>query len=206
TSGASISGLIAVVIVMVISATGGKSRHESVTAVGAGANAPSSDLHRAPDGSAATTESTLVAPATGPGQPGPASGPPAGSTNPGTTPSTTAGKAPPGPPSSTPSSASPDGISGASGRVMVGPTCPVQQAGQSCEKPASNVEVRATAHGGSAPVANTTTGADGSYQLALAPGTYDLSANAGMSCRPITITVESGRISHADVTCDTGIR
>jgi hypothetical protein len=89
---------------------------------------------------------------------------------------------------------------------MVGPTCPVQREGQPCEKPAQTAEVQATRTGSNVVVASTTTGSDGSYQLDLPPGGYELSAKAGRSCNPVTITVERGRMSQVDITCDTGMR
>ena len=96
--------------------------------------------------------------------------------------------------------------SGVFGTITAGPTCPVEQPGQQCESTASHADVWATRHGDSATVASTTSDGNGSYHLALGPGTYDLYAKAGMSCQPVTVTVESGRTSQADISCDTGIR
>jgi hypothetical protein len=70
----------------------------------------------------------------------------------------------------------------------------------------SGANVWATTQGNSAVAASTTSAADGSFHLALSPGVYDLHAQAGMSCRPQTITVQAGQISSIDINCDSGIR
>ncbi|HEV7863595.1 MAG TPA: hypothetical protein VGR20_12875 [Acidimicrobiia bacterium] len=52
-------------------------------------------------------------------------------------------------------------------------------------------------------------GADGTFRLAVAPGSYRLVADWPSrigGCGPVDVTVERGRFTHADVSCDTGIR
>jgi hypothetical protein len=54
-----------------------------------------------------------------------------------------------------------------------------------------------------------TTGADGRFQLALAPGTYEVSVDAGSAlpfAKPQTVTVEAGTFTEIVVSVDTGIR
>ncbi len=55
-------------------------------------------------------------------------------------------------------------------------------------------------------VACTTADADGSYRVAVAPGRYVVTADAGMSCEPMDARVTAGAYSKVDIPCDTGIR
>ena len=55
-------------------------------------------------------------------------------------------------------------------------------------------------------VARTTTDADGTYRVAVAPGHYVVTAYAGMSCEVIDARVTAGNYSSVDIPCDTGIR
>jgi hypothetical protein len=55
-------------------------------------------------------------------------------------------------------------------------------------------------------VARTTTDADGSYRVAVAPGDYVVTADAGMSCELMDVRVTTGAYSKVDIPCDTGIR
>ena len=55
-------------------------------------------------------------------------------------------------------------------------------------------------------VARTTTDADGSYRVAVAPGDYVVTADAGMSCELMDVRVTTGAYSQVDIPCDTGIR
>ncbi|HMC80409.1 MAG TPA: hypothetical protein VKO35_07645 [Acidimicrobiia bacterium] len=51
--------------------------------------------------------------------------------------------------------------------------------------------------------------ADGTFRLTVAPGSYRLVADWPSrvgGCAPVDVTVESGRFTHAEVSCDTGIR
>ena len=47
---------------------------------------------------------------------------------------------------------------------------------------------------------------DGSFEIAVAPGTYELTAEAGMFCRGSQVDVVEGEYVEADLSCDTGIR
>jgi hypothetical protein len=104
--------------------------------------------------------------------------------------------------------------SGIAGRVHLGPQCPVATEDHPCaDKPAagSKVTVAKQLHGdwGAAAgevVARTTTDADGTYRVAVAPGNYVVTADAGMSCEVIDARVTAGSHSSVDIPCDTGIR
>jgi len=96
---------------------------------------------------------------------------------------------------------------GIEGRVTIGPTCPVKRAGSPCPPGAWSGTVRATASDGS--VHDTTTSTDGSYQLALAPGTYTVTpvveGGGPPTAKPLTVTVGSA-MQQLDLQLDSGIR
>jgi len=103
--------------------------------------------------------------------------------------------------------------SGVAGWVHLGPQCPVETESDPCEdKPAagSKVTVATPLPGnpdtGGEVVARTTTDADGNYRVAVPPGRYVVTAQAGMSCELKNIRVTTGAYSRVDIPCDTGIR
>ena len=103
--------------------------------------------------------------------------------------------------------------SGVTGRVHLGPQCPVETEGEPCEdKPAAGSRVTVAkqlsgdSYAGGHVVARTTTDADGSYRVVVAPGKYVVTADAGMSCELMDAQVEAGAYSKVDISCDTGIR
>ncbi len=103
--------------------------------------------------------------------------------------------------------------SGVTGRVLLGPQCPVERSSGRCaDRPAAGVSVIVSDHvPGDAQVAGTevartSTAADGSFTVALAPGRYVVTAEAGMSCELMDARVDRGRFVDVDVPCDTGIR
>ena len=103
--------------------------------------------------------------------------------------------------------------SGVAGRVQLGPQCPVETEGDPCQdKPATGARVTvATQLAGNADadgdvVARTTTDAGGNYRVGVPPGTYVVTARAGMSCELMDLRVTSGAYSKVDIPCDTGIR
>lgn len=106
-----------------------------------------------------------------------------------------------------------DERSGVAGVVHLGPQCPVETQGEPCpDEPAAGVWVTVArqppgeAYAAGEVVARTTTRADGSFRIAVAPGRYVVKANAGMSCELMDVTVEAGAYATVDVPCDTGIR
>lgn len=93
------------------------------------------------------------------------------------------------------------------GRVLAGPTCPVERVGHPC--PPSPVVAEVQARAGEHVVASTRSDADGTYRLELPVGTYTVVAvtqNLFPRCTPRSVTVTSVRTTSADITCDTGIR
>ncbi|HEX3301185.1 MAG TPA: carboxypeptidase-like regulatory domain-containing protein [Actinomycetota bacterium] len=96
---------------------------------------------------------------------------------------------------------------GIEGRVTIGPMCPVQQAGLPCPPGTWTGTVRATSSDGA--VQDTATAADGSYRLALAPGTYTVApvvAGSGPPmAKPATVTVGT-TMQQLDLQLDSGIR
>jgi len=103
--------------------------------------------------------------------------------------------------------------SGVAGRVLVGPQCPVETEGDPCaNEPAAGSRVTVAkqlpgdTYAGGEVVARTTTDADGSYRVAVAPGEYVVTADAGMSCGLMDARVNAGAHSKVDIPCDTGIR
>jgi hypothetical protein len=98
---------------------------------------------------------------------------------------------------------------GISGRVLLGPQCPVEVAGEPCDdEPTAHVTVTVSrrAAAGSAPVATTSTDADGRFRVSVAPGDYVVTAEAGMSCDDVAVRVPDGGYARIAVACDTGIR
>ena len=96
---------------------------------------------------------------------------------------------------------------GVQGRVTSGPTCPVEIQGSPCPPAVWTGTVRATASDGS--VQDTTTGADGSYQLALQPGTYTVTpvvpGGGPPTAKPVR-TVVGDSMQTLDLQVDSGIR
>lgn len=103
-------------------------------------------------------------------------------------------------------SAHPD--SGIRGRVVVGPTCPVQRVGQDCVRPyQATIRIRHKATGRL--VARVRSSADGSFRVALAPGSYVLVPQAGRPyprSSPLAATVHSHRYTSVTIRYDSGIR
>src|ERR671924_1009290 len=101
------------------------------------------------------------------------------------------------------------GSSGIEGTVTVGPTCPVERVASPCpDRPISRgVSVR---DGAGREVAHVTSGADGRFRVALAPGTYSLvgESNGSILPRPIPTkaSVREGQYTHVEVRYDSGIR
>lgn len=91
------------------------------------------------------------------------------------------------------------------GAVSLGPTCPVQQQGQDCTKP--SVEATVTAIRADGRTVTTRAVADRGFALRLPYGTWTLTADAGMRCPPVVVTVPgSTAVGGLTIACDTGIR
>lgn len=107
----------------------------------------------------------------------------------------------------------PDGRSGVTGQVHLGPQCPVVSVNEPCpEKPASGVTVIVSeqlpgeAYVAGPEVARTETDAQGAFRVAVAPGSYVVTAEAGMSCELMDARVVADSYTDVAVPCDTGIR
>ena len=93
------------------------------------------------------------------------------------------------------------------GRVTLGPQCPVQQAEKPCpSSPPAGTAVILTPHAGSGHVLHTTTRADGTFRISVSPGSYDVTADAGMRCDQRTVHTEPDGRMRILIRCDTGIR
>jgi hypothetical protein len=98
--------------------------------------------------------------------------------------------------------------SGVEGRVTAGPTCPVQRADQPCADKPVETTLRLLRKDGSV-AATGRSAADGTFKMTAVPGSYRLVADWPSrvgGCAPVDVTVENGRFTHADLSCDTGIR
>jgi hypothetical protein len=103
------------------------------------------------------------------------------------------------------SAAKPD--SGITGRVLLGPTCPVQRQGETCEQPyAAKIQVVGAAR--HRLVTTFRSGSDGRFRVELAAGRYILrAAKAGLPrLSPRAVTVRSGSLTRVTLVFDTGLR
>jgi hypothetical protein len=107
--------------------------------------------------------------------------------------------------------ASPD--TGVAGVVHLGPQCPVETVDDPCDdRPAAGVTVTVSkqlpgeAYAAGETVARGTTDSTGGFRIAVAPGEYVVTADAGMSCELMDARVTEGSWAEVDVPCDTGIR
>jgi hypothetical protein len=98
--------------------------------------------------------------------------------------------------------------SGIRGRVLLGPTCPVQRIGQTCVRPyQATITIRNEGTGKL--VARVRSSANGRFRVALAPGTYLLVQHTGRPyprSSPQTATVRSHRYTRVVISYDSGIR
>jgi hypothetical protein len=98
--------------------------------------------------------------------------------------------------------------SGIRGRVLLGPTCPVQRIGQTCSRPyQATITIRAEATGKL--VARVRSSATGGFSVPLAPGGYRLVPQTGRPyprSSPQTATVHSHRYTKVVISYDSGIR
>lgn len=103
-------------------------------------------------------------------------------------------------------SSTPD--SGISGKVMIGPTCPVERPGRVCERPYhTSITIRREPKG--TVVARVQSSDTGQFRIALAPGTYLLTprnAHPYPRSSPRLATVHSHRYTSVVIHYDSGIR
>jgi len=99
--------------------------------------------------------------------------------------------------------------SGIEGRVTIGPQCPVEQMGSPCPDAPYEALITVTRDGNT--VEQTHSGADGTFRIALPPGTYRVVAGPvdGSSMpfgRQVEVVVQAGTLTHVDLSVDSGIR
>ena len=103
--------------------------------------------------------------------------------------------------------------SAVTGEVLLEPQCPVETVGEPCDPaPAAGVTVTISeqlpgeAYAAGPTVAEGVTDSSGRFRIAVAPGDYVVTADAGMSCELMDVRVVAGEETTMDVACDTGIR
>ena len=101
--------------------------------------------------------------------------------------------------------------SGVRGRVLLGPQCPVVQAGSPCPDKPVAAEVQVFEVGSDDWVTRTDSGEDGRFRIDLEPGSYELlpvvSEAGGLPYgKRVQVTVESGKHSRVTLSLDSGIR
>ena len=97
--------------------------------------------------------------------------------------------------------------SGIVGRVMIGPTCPVERPGQSCVRPyATNIKVLGAAR--HHPVMTFESTSDGRFRVALSPGRYILEDEKPGLPRlsPRAVTVHRSVFTRVVLMFDSGLR
>jgi hypothetical protein len=94
--------------------------------------------------------------------------------------------------------------SGLYGKVTRGPIMPVCIAEEPCSGPASGAVIVFLRSGHE--TARTRTAANGTYRLALTPGTYTVHVLRARPVDPATTWVPRGHFRHVDFSIDTGIR
>lgn len=95
------------------------------------------------------------------------------------------------------------------GSVLLGPTCPVERDGQPCPTPngAFAGKLATASEVGGEQSASAAIGTDGRFTIMLSAGTWDVTADAGMSCDTVRVVVADAQPSPPlTVNCDTGIR
>jgi Carboxypeptidase regulatory-like domain len=101
-----------------------------------------------------------------------------------------------------------DGTSGIRGRAIAGPSCPVEVQGTPCpDRPYEGTVIATESTTGEGFTVETDQ--DGRFELALAPGTYEVSIVSETQppfAKPQTVTVDESAFTEIVVAVDTGIR
>ena len=94
------------------------------------------------------------------------------------------------------------------GRLTLGPQCPVETVDEPCPDAPTTGTVAARDRTSGDVIAEASSDDDGTYRLEVPAGAYVLEATAegAMSCSPVDVDVASGMTEEADIPCDTGIR
>lgn len=103
--------------------------------------------------------------------------------------------------------------SGVTGKVSLGPTCPVMKNppdANCADKPyKTTVQIILTNSTKSSPFATTETDKNGQYKIMLPPGNYSVQPVGGSPlprCNTENVIVEPKKVSEVNISCDTGIR
>jgi hypothetical protein len=106
--------------------------------------------------------------------------------------------------------ASPATDSGIEGLVLIGPTCPVEQAGQDCDDEPYAGSVKIIEASSGKVVTTVRSDDDGKFRVPLAPGSYRLepvAASGGIPYgKPIDVVVRPHMYAAVTVSFDSGIR
>ncbi len=101
------------------------------------------------------------------------------------------------------------GAAGIQGKVLLGPMCPVQQAGSPCPDKPIKADIAVTASEGKT-VASGRSDESGTYRISLPPGSYTVTANRPGSAlgsgKPVMVEVPAGTYVHLNLLVDSGIR
>lgn len=100
---------------------------------------------------------------------------------------------------------------GLRGHARVDGGCPVVEAGESCPARPLSAVVVVTRSGEESAYAEVTSEADGSYELRLPPGEYDVSGRGGDDgtppfLKPVHVTVAADGLTTLDLMFDSGVR
>jgi hypothetical protein len=100
--------------------------------------------------------------------------------------------------------------SGVRGVVTAGPVCPVERIppDPNCADRPVVARVLVTRGSGGGVVASGASGSDGSFEISVAPGHYEVTATTkfAMRCDSVPVVVVAGGFTDVTVPCDTGIR
>jgi hypothetical protein len=102
------------------------------------------------------------------------------------------------------------GASGIRGTVLLGPQCPVVVEGSPCPDTPFDADIQVLDRTGEV-VTTVHSGEDGTFEVALDPGTYTLQGVPSEGspfpfAKPVTVTVEPETFTEITVNFDTGIR
>ena len=101
--------------------------------------------------------------------------------------------------------------SGVSGRVLIGPMCPVEQVGVPCPDKPFQAYINVRREGSGKTAATVRSGKDGRFRVNLAPGRYVLVPNAPdpgapPQAAPVRVRVRAHGFTRVTITYDSGIR
>jgi hypothetical protein len=98
--------------------------------------------------------------------------------------------------------------SGIRGKVVYGPTCPVERPGERCERP-YDARLRIRTRSTKKVLATVRSGKDGRFRVRLRPGRYVVepaSASRYPAAEPVHATVHAHRFTRVTISFDSGIR